>query len=379
MSERAISGIRVGKRHRVDLGDVAGLGASIRELGLLHPIVIRPDGLLIAGERRLAACKALGMSRIPVTVVDLANVVVGELAENSARKDFLPSEMVAIKRAIEPLIATSHGGSRIAHVPQLPLTGASKSASCALEKGRTTAKAAAYVRVGARTLEKAEAIVKAAEADPARYGKLASDMDRTNRVDGPFKRLKVMRQAEAIRAEKPSLPGQGPYRVIVADPPWPYEMRKEDPSHRATHPYPQMSIAQICAMRVGDLAHRDCILWLWTTNHHIREAFTVLDAWGFQQKTILTWRKDRMGTGDWLRGQTEHALMAVRGKPTVVLTNQTTIFDGPMRANSQKPEEFYEFVEKLCPAPLYAELFSRHSRPNWDGHGDEHVVAEGGT
>jgi N6-adenosine-specific RNA methylase IME4 len=377
VSDRAISDIRVGKRHRVDLGDVAGLGASILEVGLLHPVVVRPDGLLIAGERRLEACKAIGMARIPVTVVDLADVVLGELAENSARKDFLPSEMVAIKRAIEPIIATPHGGSRATPLPQLPLTE-SKVETFHLASGKTRDKAAAYAGVSGRTLEKAEAIVKAAEAEPERFSKLLDDMDRTRRVDGPYKRLKVMRQAEAIRAEKPSLPGRGPYRVIAADPPWPYEIRKEDPSYRATHPYPQMSIADICAMPVGDLAHDDCILWLWTTNHHIREAFGVLDAWGFQHKTILTWVKDRMGTGDWLRGQTEHAMMAVRGKPTVELTNQTTVIHGPMRANSQKPEEFYRFVEKLCPAPLYAELFSRHSRPRWDGHGDEHVVAEGG-
>ena len=121
MSERAISDIRIGKRHRVDLGDVAGLSASIREVGLLHPIVIRPDGLLIAGERRLAACKALGMSRVSVTEVDLNEVVLGEFAENAVRKDFLPSEMVAIKRAVEPLIATPHGGSRATPMPQLPL------------------------------------------------------------------------------------------------------------------------------------------------------------------------------------------------------------------------------------------------------------------
>jgi N6-adenosine-specific RNA methylase IME4 len=82
-----------------------------------------------------------------------------------------------------------------------------------------------------------------------------------------------------------------------------------------------MSIAQICALNAGPLAHADCLFWLWTTNHHMREAFTVLDAWGFKQKTILTWAKDRMGTGDWLRGQSEHCLLAVRGKPVVELTN----------------------------------------------------------
>jgi N6-adenosine-specific RNA methylase IME4 len=202
-------------------------------------------------------------------------------------------------------------------------------------------------------------------------------MDRTDRADGPFKRLKVARQAEAIRKEPPPLPSRGPYRVIVADPPWPYEKRQEDPSHRGVLPYTAMSIKQICEMNVASLAHDDCILWLWTTNHHMREAFTVLDAWGFTQKTILTWLKDKMGMGDWLRGQTEHVLMATRGKPAVELTGQTTLLHGKVRAHSQKPEEFYTFVEKLCPASRYCELFSRHSRPNWDGHGDEHVVGVG--
>jgi N6-adenosine-specific RNA methylase IME4 len=67
--------------------------------------------------------------------------------------------------------------------------------------------------------------------------------------------------------------------------------------------------------------------------------------------------------------------MAVRGSPIVHLTNQTTILYGRVRAHSQKPEEFYCFVERLCPAPRYAELFARQTRPNWDGHGDEYALA----
>src|SRR6516162_8097907 len=55
-----IDSIRVGPRHRRDMGDIAGLAASIAELGLLHPVVIRPDGFLIAGERRLRAARKLG-------------------------------------------------------------------------------------------------------------------------------------------------------------------------------------------------------------------------------------------------------------------------------------------------------------------------------
>jgi hypothetical protein len=79
-----------------------------------------------------------------------------------------------------------------------------------------------------------------------------------------------------------------------------------------------------------------------------------------------------MGMGDWLRGQTEHCMMAVRGNPAVELTNQTTVLHGKVREHSRKPDEFYSFVESLCPSPRYAYLFSRR-QPNdrWDCHGDE--------
>jgi N6-adenosine-specific RNA methylase IME4 len=222
-----------------------------------------------------------------------------------------------------------------------------------------------------KQVEKRQAVVAAAQAEPEKFGKLQEDMDRTGRVHGPYKRLKVMTQAAAIRAEPPPYPNRGPYRVIVADPPWPYEVRQEDPSHRGVLPYTSMSIEQICAIDLPSIAHDDCVLWLWTTNAHMFHAGTVLDAWGFENKTILTWFKDKMGMGNWLRGQTEHCVMAVRGCPTVQITNQTTAQFAPVREHSRKPDEFYSLVESLCPAPRYAYLFSRTERERWDCHGDE--------
>jgi len=54
------------------------------------------------------------------------------------------------------------------------------------------------------------------------------------------------------------------------------EKRDQDPSHRGVRPYLTMSIAGIGATKVSDIAHEDCVLWLWTTNHHMREAFDLL-------------------------------------------------------------------------------------------------------
>src|ERR1700683_5337457 len=98
-----IDQIQVGLRYRRDLGDLRALADSIAEVGLLHPIVVTPEGRLIAGQRRLDVCRSLGWAEIPVTVVDLLQAARGEAHENFVRKDLLPSEVVALKRAIEPL------------------------------------------------------------------------------------------------------------------------------------------------------------------------------------------------------------------------------------------------------------------------------------
>src|SRR5581483_2596312 len=102
-SSMNIDRIEVGFRYRKDLGDVGTLTESIAEVGLLHPVVVTPAGRLIAGQRRLEACRQLGWSDVPVTVVDLYQAARGEAHENFVRKDLLPSEIVALKRAIEPL------------------------------------------------------------------------------------------------------------------------------------------------------------------------------------------------------------------------------------------------------------------------------------
>jgi N6-adenosine-specific RNA methylase IME4 len=336
--------------------------------------------MLIAGERRLRAAQQLGWTEIPVTVVDLDSVARGEFAENALRKDFTLSEAVAIKRALEPLEkaaakerqAASGGKGRIAS-GKLPTA----------TTGRAADKAAQVTGMARRTLEKAEAIVDAAKAEPEKFGKLLSDMDRTGRAHGPYKRLRMLQQAELIRTEAPPLPSKGskgPYRAGVIDLPWPYELHDDDPSHRAIQPYPTMSIDEMCKLRIGEIMHADAVLWMWIPNWELVHGahLDILRAWGFEPKTLLTWTKDKMGYGDWLRAKAEHCIMCVRGQPIITLTNQTTVLHAPMRGHSVKPMEFYDFVESLCPAPRYVDLFSRYRHNDkWDCHGDEAPVADG--
>lgn len=368
---RKILQIRVGDRHRRDVGDLVDLKASMSAVGLLHPIVINEKDRLIAGERRLKAAKELGWNDVPVRVVrtltDALKALKAERDENTCRKDFLPSEAVALARDLEPF------ERKEAKEQQKKSQGRGRKGagnSHTLKRAPVAKdKIAAAVGVDRKTLAKAEKIVAAAEAEPERFERLREQMDRTGNVHGAYKQLEKRKQADAINAEPPPMP-TGPFRVIIADPPWQYDMRASDVTHRSNLPYPEMSIEAICALPVGDLAADDAVLWLWTTNAHMRESYDVLAAWGFTSKTILTWGKQKFGAGNWLRGQTEHCHLAVRGKPTVVLTNQSTLLIADAVAHSAKPDAFYELVDALCPGSK-VELFQRTPRAGIVGHGNE--------
>jgi N6-adenosine-specific RNA methylase IME4 len=360
--EWPIDSITVGPRHRKYLGDIPGLAASIAAVGLLHPVVVRPDGLLIAGERRVAAVRLLGRTTIPVRVLDLDDLLRAEADENAVRLDFAPSEAVAIGEALRVLEAERAKERRTANLPNGKVARLDK-------PGRVRDMVADAVGMSGRSYENAREVVEAAQADPE-YGDLVSEMDRTGRVDPAYRTLLKRRIARRIEQEPMPFP-TGPFRVIVADPPWQYgDGDSEFCSRQGLAPYPTMTLAEIAALPVESLAYEDAILWLWTTNAHLFDAPDIARAWGFEPKTILTWAKDRFGTGDWLRGQTEHCLMCVRGHPTHMLTNQTTLLNGPVREHSRKPDEFFRLVESLCPGSK-VELFAREARPGWQAWGAE--------
>lgn len=108
--EVSCEAIYVGERHRRDLGDLEGLAESIATEGLLQPIGITEDNTLVFGERRLRAVQeVLRRDRIPARVVHVRSITSGEYAENELRKDFTPSERVAIGAALEAELGNRQG------------------------------------------------------------------------------------------------------------------------------------------------------------------------------------------------------------------------------------------------------------------------------
>lgn len=175
----------------------------------------------------------------------------------------------------------------------------------------------------------------------------------------------------------------GGYRTIVADPPWKYgKWGKASIAPRGSSyepqdskmPYKTMSVEEICAMRIANLAAEDCDLYLWTTSKYLPAAFKVVDAWGFKYCQTLTWCKKPKGTGQGglYCPTTEHLILARRGKMPKGKTRLDTTWwevKRPMR-HSQKPEFFQDMIEQMSNGPRL-ELFARRERPGWDVWGNE--------
>lgn len=162
----------------------------------------------------------------------------------------------------------------------------------------------------------------------------------------------------------------GLFDVIVIDPPWMYDTDYDpkNPFGRVSNPYPEMTQEDLLNIKLP--AKDDCVLWLWTTNMFMRDAYELLDAWGFVPKTILTWNKVNMGIGYYLRNVTEHCILAVKGSP--VWTNKTysTLITEKRTSHSTKPELFYKMVDDIC-VGRKLDYFARKKRDGWDVYGNE--------
>ncbi len=177
------------------------------------------------------------------------------------------------------------------------------------------------------------------------------------------------------------------YGTILIDPPWRYGQalgkgKRRGDSTRGGVDYPTMSIGELKALDVRRYTAPDCMLWLWTTNSHIPHAFPLMEAWGFEYKTMVTWAKGQIGLGYWLRGQTEHLLLGVIGNPRQGMTGPhgatgkawSTLITSPRGEHSAKPEVFIDMIEDIAPAPRL-EIFARRHRFGWDVMGDQGGVS----
>jgi N6-adenosine-specific RNA methylase IME4 len=178
------------------------------------------------------------------------------------------------------------------------------------------------------------------------------------------------------------------YSCIVADPPWAPRDKLPGKTRGAAKQYDVMRTSDImCFLVDRKISVADnAILFLWRLASMQQDALDVVNAWGFEVKSEVVWRKltkhgrPHFGMGRYVRNGHEVCLIAARGRATSLITSHSvrSVFDAVAPSNSkgraihsQKPEEFWtEIVEPLTTG-YGIELFARRRRFGWDAIGDQ--------
>ena len=182
---------------------------------------------------------------------------------------------------------------------------------------------------------------------------------------------------------------------VYADPAWQFETWSEEGKDRSPEEhYDCMPLDEIKALPVRDIVADASASGLWVIDTMIPQGIEVLNAWGFDYKTVLFYYvkvgralRPHMGMGYWTRANPEICLFGTRGKPKRngkgverlifdLDPNDRTIL-APRGEHSEKPLEAYSRIERLLSGP-YLELFARHARAGWQQWGNE-VGKTGGT
>ncbi len=175
---------------------------------------------------------------------------------------------------------------------------------------------------------------------------------------------------ESVRSLQELLCRGKKYPTIYADPPWSYA--NEASRAAAANHYDTMPIEAICAEPVSDLAADNAHLHLWTTNGFLREAFDVMDAWGFKFKSCLVWVKDEIGMGNYWRVSHEFLMLGVRGSLTFRDRTLPSWIRAPRTVHSRKPGIVRQLIERVSPGP-YLEMYVREELPRsaWTVYGNQ--------
>lgn len=188
-----------------------------------------------------------------------------------------------------------------------------------------------------------------------------------------------VQSAEPARDELPRV--DGGFKTILADPPWRFANRtgKVAPEHKRLDRYGTMSLDEIRALPVGDVAAQNAHLYLWVPNALLPEGLRVMEDWGFRYVSNVVWAKrrkdggpDGRGVGFYFRNVTELLLFGVKGSMRTLQPgrSQVNMIESRKREHSRKPDEQYPLIENCSPSPRL-EMFARYAREGWATWGNE--------
>jgi ParB/RepB/Spo0J family partition protein len=346
------------------------LADTIKRQGLIEPIEVDEDWVIITGERRWRAAKLAGLRAVPARVLrglTPEQKLERRLIENIQHEPLSDLEKAAaIKRLMElgnytiPQVSQNVGLSHEEIRRLLSLLEAPPEVKQLVEERKLPPSIAGEIVYSLK--DKPEAAVEVAR-------RVARSEDNKLRLARA-----IITEVKLKEREPEIAPPPAEYSVVYADPPWRYEFAPDTSMSVELH-YPTMETEEIKGYLSAKGIHvaPDAVLFLWATAPKLEDALEVMRAWGFRYRTNMVWVKDRTGMGLWFRGQHELLLLGVRGspRPPAPADRPPSVLEAPRGEHSEKPEAVYEIIERMTPGAHRIELFARRRRPGWDAVGLE--------
>jgi len=172
------------------------------------------------------------------------------------------------------------------------------------------------------------------------------------------------------------------YNIIYADPPWKYNSRANHKTRfrgGACGHYDLMTMDEIKALPIEELANDNCVLFLWTTFPYLEDQIKLFSHWGFKYKTLgFSWIKTNpingnpfFGVGYYAKSNCEVCLMGIKGKMKPISNKVSSVIIAPRREHSKKPDEARNKIVELFGDLPRVELFARQKADGWDSWGNE--------
>jgi N6-adenosine-specific RNA methylase IME4 len=162
------------------------------------------------------------------------------------------------------------------------------------------------------------------------------------------------------------------YNVIYADPPWEIKKIKRNvrPNQKEMD-YPTMQIEDIKALPVENISEDNSVLFLWTIQKYLKDAFDVMEQWGFKYQRTITWDKQNGMCLFGFHHRTEFLLFGYKGKIEMYPKRKAfpTMVQAKTDKHSKKPQVFRDLILPFGNTRI--ELFARQKTEGWDAWGNE--------
>lgn len=333
---------------------------SIKELGILQALYVTSKNVILSGHRRWRAAMAAECPAIPIIRMNYTN----ELDERQA---IIEHNRYRIKNG-QQLYNEGKELEKIEKVraEQRMLAGKKADPTEIFPEGQGETRNIVANAIGLGSGKQWEKLGYVADHKPELLTGIHSGGTTIHQAYVQTRRAEVRKNVGETKWPT------GKYRVIYADPPWSYSNTQPDYHTVQDDHYPTMSLAEICALPIIELALDNAVLFLWATSPILEDAFKVINSWGFKYKASFVWDKIKHNMGHYNSVRHEFLLVAVRGScPPDVPKLYDSVQTVERNEHSTKPEIFREIISTLYPHGPRIELFARRELQGWERYGNE--------